>query len=62
MGETCIRGNIMPGDGVYRSGDAGKTWATVTLPSHDGFSGIWGSGNKDLYIVGGAGQLLHGHQ
>jgi photosystem II stability/assembly factor-like uncharacterized protein len=26
-GESCIRGNIMPGDGVYKSTDAGKTWA-----------------------------------
>ena len=25
MGETCIRGNIMAGDGVYKSTDAGKT-------------------------------------
>jgi photosystem II stability/assembly factor-like uncharacterized protein/uncharacterized protein YciI len=32
MGESCIRGNIMPGDGVYKSTDAGKTW------SHIGFS------------------------
>ena len=32
MGESCIRGNIMPGDGVYKSSDAGKTW------SHVGFS------------------------
>jgi photosystem II stability/assembly factor-like uncharacterized protein len=31
MGETCIRGNIMQGDGVYRSGDAGKTWTHVGL-------------------------------
>jgi hypothetical protein len=23
MGESCIRGNIMPGDGVYKSVDAG---------------------------------------
>ena len=29
MGEACIRGNIMPGDGVYKSADAGKTWARV---------------------------------
>ncbi len=29
MGESCIRGNIMPGDGVYRSKDAGKTWTHV---------------------------------
>ena len=26
MGETCIRGNIMAGDGVYKSSDGGKTW------------------------------------
>ena len=26
MGESCIRGNIMSGDGVYKSTDAGKTW------------------------------------
>ncbi|HMY76693.1 MAG TPA: glycosyl hydrolase, partial [Blastocatellia bacterium] len=32
MGEACIRGNIMPGDGVYKSTDAGKTW------KHTGFS------------------------
>ena len=28
-GESCIRGNIMPGDGVYKSVDAGKTWTHV---------------------------------
>ncbi len=32
MGEACIRGNIMPGDGVYKSTDAGKTW------THTGFA------------------------
>ena len=26
MGETQLRGNIMQGDGVYKSTDAGKTW------------------------------------
>ncbi len=29
MGESCIRGNIMAGDGVYRSTDAGKSWTHV---------------------------------
>ncbi|HET7694976.1 MAG TPA: hypothetical protein VFK57_04655 [Vicinamibacterales bacterium] len=29
MGESCIRGNIMPGDGMYKSTDAGKTWTHV---------------------------------
>src|SRR5205809_7091431 len=29
MGESCIRGNIMSGDGVYKSTDGGKTWTHV---------------------------------
>ncbi len=29
MGESCIRGDIMAGDGVYKSTDAGKTWTHV---------------------------------
>ncbi len=31
MGESCIRGNVSHGDGVYRSTDAGKTWKHVGL-------------------------------
>jgi len=31
MGEACLRGNIMQGDGIYKSTDAGKTWQHMGL-------------------------------
>ncbi|MBY0506210.1 MAG: glycosyl hydrolase [Bryobacteraceae bacterium] len=31
MGEVPIRGNVSAGDGVYRSNDAGRTWARAGL-------------------------------
>lgn len=31
MGESCIRGNVADGDGVYRSTDRGRTWAHAGL-------------------------------
>ncbi len=31
MGESCIRGNVSSGDGVYRSTDGGKTWSHLGL-------------------------------
>ncbi len=40
MGESCIRGNIMPGDGVYKSTDAGRTWATIGFTKSDAISKI----------------------
>src|SRR5258708_17477927 len=30
-GESCIRGNISDGDGVYKTTDGGKTWTHVGL-------------------------------
>jgi photosystem II stability/assembly factor-like uncharacterized protein len=40
MGESCIRGNIMPGDGVYKSTDAGKTWSHVGFRNSDAIAKI----------------------
>ncbi|MGB2716079.1 MAG: hypothetical protein WBC51_17995 [Vicinamibacterales bacterium] len=40
MGESCIRGNIMPGDGVYKSSDAGKTWAHVGFSNSDAIARV----------------------
>jgi photosystem II stability/assembly factor-like uncharacterized protein len=31
MGSACIRGNVSPGDGVYKSTDGGETWHHVGL-------------------------------
>ena len=39
-GETCIRGNILPGDGVYRSRDAGATWEHIGFRDSHGISKI----------------------
>lgn len=39
-GESCIRGNIMPGDGVYRSRDGGETWTHVGFENVDAVSKI----------------------
>jgi photosystem II stability/assembly factor-like uncharacterized protein len=33
MGESCFRGNIIQGDGIYKTTDAGRTWTHIGLES-----------------------------
>ncbi|MEI6263842.1 MAG: glycosyl hydrolase [Sphingobacteriia bacterium] len=39
-GETEFRGNIMQGDGVYKSTDAGKTWKNIGLNNSQSISRV----------------------
>ena len=58
MGESCIRGNIMPGDGVYKSTDAGKTWTHVGFDGTSTISKIRiHPTNPDIVFVAAFGQL-----
>ena len=40
MGESCIRGNIQPGDGVYRSTDGGEIWEHVGFSDSDAIARV----------------------
>ncbi len=59
MGETDIRGNMSPGDGMYKSTDGGKTWEHIGL----GNSAFIGDievhpYNPDMVWVAAMGQLF----
>ena len=57
MGETCIRGNIMPGDGVYKSTNAGRTWTHIGFRDSDGISKIRiHPANADIMYVASFGK------
>jgi photosystem II stability/assembly factor-like uncharacterized protein len=40
MGESCFRGNIIQGDGIYKTTDAGRTWSHAGLPTTEVISKI----------------------
>lgn len=57
MGEACIRGNIQPGDGVYKSTDAGKTWTHVGFSASQAISKIRiHPGNPQIVYVASFGR------
>jgi len=57
MGEVQLRGNIMQGDGVYRSPDAGKTWAYMGLAPTQAIGRIRiDKTNPDLVYVAALGK------
>ena len=52
MGETELRGNVMQGDGMYKSTDAGKTWNKIGLNGSQAISRIHvDPTNPDLVYV-----------
>jgi len=58
MGEHALRGNIMQGDGMYKSTDAGETWAHIGLDDTQVISKIRvHPENPDLVYVAALGHV-----
>ena len=56
-GETQLRGNIIPGDGLYKTTDAGKTWQHIGLREARNFSRVRvHPTNCDIVFAGGFGE------
>lgn len=56
MGETEFRGNIMQGDGVYKTTDSGKTWKNVGLKNTQAISRVRvHPANPDIVYVSALG-------
>src|SRR5580765_6905886 len=59
MGESCIRGDVSHGDGVYRSTDAGKTWTHCGLADTRHISRVRiHPNNPDLVYVAALGHAF----
>ncbi len=62
-GEACIRGNIVSGNGVYKSTDAGATWKLVGLPdTHSIGRVIVNPKNPDIAFVAALGHPFADNQ
>jgi photosystem II stability/assembly factor-like uncharacterized protein len=58
MGEGCIRGNIMPGDGVYKSTNAGQTWTRIGFENSDAIARVRiHPTNHDIVFVASFGKF-----
>src|SRR6188508_2559363 len=56
MGETELRGNVIQGDGVYKTTDAGKTWTSMGLEKTHAISRIRvHPANPDVVFVAALG-------
>jgi photosystem II stability/assembly factor-like uncharacterized protein len=55
-GESCLRGNISYGDGVYKTTDGGKTWQHVGLKDTQHIARLWiDPRNPDHVLVAALG-------
>jgi photosystem II stability/assembly factor-like uncharacterized protein len=58
-GEACIRGNAMPGEGMYKSDDAGRTWKFIGLKEAQTISKVRvHPKNEDLVYVAALGHVF----
>ena len=55
-GESCLRGNISYGDGMYKSTDGGKTWVHIGLKDTQHIARLWiDPRNPDHVLVAAMG-------